>query len=493
MDPKLLPQADRPIQGPEEGQCSKVVHQSEDGWSSVGSLSSLFRIRSGSIIHSSPTTSPTQPSQPSSSTSLATTIGSSFSSSNADVQQHRNQLDANDESALQPVQTRTQGMVTGWDASKVLALEIQLFEGLSGVSEFQAGTNGSVLQSTVRKLVAAFLLDKLPAPKPPAPAQVSTARSHAGIPAPHTAPQKRPREDSTLDLRDSSRPPKVGLDILFDLLKTPLASLTGGSSLLKQKLQNAFTTPEAATKALCLDGLMFEGYALEFSLNMPRNRYYDPSLDLSNPSFVIPRTVPRTPGSTFVARISPHVTDADVHGLLKRYGKPVAIAVPKETNSLVLRVNDSIRASQGQSSPPVRPQGFALVLWEDASRANAIMTELCNTFAFGQFLDAQPAQAKATIQQNPRSIKVATRSSNSYRIERLHADLPSPPHPDRFTSLPAEILSKISRLAQTDDTPPMGPICRALLSFDRVTRFNQVAIKSHRQLCKFPGCSRMDQ
>ncbi|GAA5909796.1 hypothetical protein JCM6882_002676 [Rhodosporidiobolus microsporus] len=53
---------------------------------------------------------------------------------------------------------------------------------------------------------------------------------------------------------------------------------------------------------------------------------------------------------------------------------------------------------------------------------------------------------------------------------------------DHFSTLPVEILSEIFKLAYTSSSPPTGPICRALLPFDRSARFHRLEVKSVQQL-----------
>ncbi|GAA5838283.1 hypothetical protein JCM11251_003452 [Rhodosporidiobolus azoricus] len=58
------------------------------------------------------------------------------------------------------------------------------------------------------------------------------------------------------------------------------------------------------------------------------------------------------------------------------------------------------------------------------------------------------------------------------------------PPRDYLSTLPVEILSEIFRLACVFSEPPTGPICRALLPFDRSSRFHLLQIKSVEQLRK---------
>ncbi|GAA5909780.1 hypothetical protein JCM6882_002671 [Rhodosporidiobolus microsporus] len=55
---------------------------------------------------------------------------------------------------------------------------------------------------------------------------------------------------------------------------------------------------------------------------------------------------------------------------------------------------------------------------------------------------------------------------------------------DHLSPLPVEILSEIFKLAYTPSSPPTGPICRALLPFDRSARFHRLEVKSVQQLRK---------
>ncbi|BGP15575.1 hypothetical protein JCM10213_006942 [Rhodosporidiobolus nylandii] len=57
-----------------------------------------------------------------------------------------------------------------------------------------------------------------------------------------------------------------------------------------------------------------------------------------------------------------------------------------------------------------------------------------------------------------------------------------PPSPDCLSSLPVEILSEIFELAYTPEHPSAGPISRALLPFDRLSRFRRIEVESAQQL-----------
>ncbi|GAA5855352.1 hypothetical protein JCM8547_009045 [Rhodosporidiobolus lusitaniae] len=50
--------------------------------------------------------------------------------------------------------------------------------------------------------------------------------------------------------------------------------------------------------------------------------------------------------------------------------------------------------------------------------------------------------------------------------------------------MPVELLAEIFRLAYGDESRSTGPICRALLPFDRASRFRQVEVKSLEQLAR---------
>ncbi|GAA5905760.1 hypothetical protein JCM6882_000451 [Rhodosporidiobolus microsporus] len=55
---------------------------------------------------------------------------------------------------------------------------------------------------------------------------------------------------------------------------------------------------------------------------------------------------------------------------------------------------------------------------------------------------------------------------------------------DQLSTLPVEILSEIFKLAYAPSSPPTGPICRALLPFDRSARFHRLEVMSVQQLRK---------
>ncbi|BGP15547.1 hypothetical protein JCM10213_001362 [Rhodosporidiobolus nylandii] len=57
-----------------------------------------------------------------------------------------------------------------------------------------------------------------------------------------------------------------------------------------------------------------------------------------------------------------------------------------------------------------------------------------------------------------------------------------PPPRDYLSSLPVEILSEIFKLAYTPEHPSAGPLSRALLPFDRSSRFRRLEVKSAQQL-----------